>query len=337
MIYNSKLLYALVFLFSTQSFAGNHDGALSMFDVFFGNPNERSHARDREGDNRDVSSDNCSGYGGIIGEISGFFCHMEKDMGFTGPDAKTKVFGSMTVRAEIVKTPTSLTYNGISETYDHKAQVWVCAASCSITTNFNRAYYIIFSYSADGTVNKGFVLNSPGIFDGRAGTAMMIQYDLGTAAASNYVNVKAVFKDNIDTFKMDGRATKLANILKVNMIFSNGSSNIGRMAGVQDITAGKTKIYFENTAFAGNVNGTDGIADIDAAAQGAISSVDTGVCLVTGSSGSSSGASAGTGCSASAFSNFAASSGTVNAYTAAAVLMATGTAWNGMAANPSSI
>jgi len=316
-----------------------------VYDMVFGNPNQRKAIRDRNESN-DVGAESCNGYGGILGVINGFFCHMEKDMGITGVGSATKTFAgggsTVTVRAEVEAT--AVTINSIA--YTHLAKVWVCAASCSSVSNFSRAFYLAFSYNATTGINKGYGLINPGSFNStQTGSAMEIEYDIGSSTATQYVRGKAIFVDGASTYKSRILGERTSSSMKISVAMHDGTNGFRfAMSTTPDFSASKfMNMYYEGAGGAGS----NGFFTLDAAGTNGIGTPATGNGLCTSGveSGSSMSVSsvASSNCSALSFLAFDYASANTSAagglylnsgsYTAASILGA----WQSMAANPSSI
>ncbi len=325
----------IVAIFSWLPFDQAHAdgrGGHGFFEMLFGSPDSRGKLNDRGSDrSKEVR---CDDYDGVMGQVNGFFCHMEKDLGLTGIGSKTKVFGSFTVHAEISPVATVI-FGGVSYNYAYEAKVWVCQSGCTNPANFARAYYLAFSSSPDGTINKGFVLNSPGVFEGDAGSGMLIHYDLGANTTTRFVRTKALFIHSSRTFRMDAYGEKTATTLKLNVVGNDGTNGFRyALSTTPDFATKYFNMYFEQTAASGA-----GTAALDASGTGAIAT-SAGLCTQGTESGSalSPMAVSSSNCSALTFNPFANTSATVSSYTAAGILASDASnAWNGMAANPAAI
>lgn len=316
---------------ATDAGAGN-----SFYEMFFGNPDQRKSSRgNKEGAN--VGNEACDGYGGLIGGINGFFCHMEKDMGITGPGSATKTFGTSKVHAEITKTAT--TVNGV--TYAYVGDVWVCRspADCTQTANFSRMYFIAFSYDKVNGINKGYALTVPGIMQGNTNDAMEIIYDIGKASATQTISSRAVFVNGSNTFRMRALGQKTTTAFQMNVVGYDGTNGFRfAMAGAPPSTTVASNyynMYYEGSGGAG----TSGFYAVDTSAL-TTPVTGNGLCELAVESGSTTTmTSGGTNCSAMAFQAFdyyaLTASGTPNAQalTAAGIL---GT-WQGMATNPTAL
>lgn len=335
----------IIFTVAPEVYAQDASAGTSIYDMVFGNPNQRKATRERN-DSNDVGAESCDGYGGILGVINGFFCHMEKDMGITGVGSATKTFadtgGNMSVRAEV--TLTSTTINSV--TYSYLAKVWVCSASCTSTSSFSRAFYLAFSYDTAAGVNKGYGLVSPGSFNSnQTGSAMEIEYDIGSSTATQFVRGKAIFVNNGNTFKTRILGEKSSTSLKVSVAMHNGTNGY-RFA--MSTTPGFSDSKYMNMYYEGSGGaGSNGFYSLDAAGTNGIGTAATGNGLCT--SGVESGTSmstssvAASNCSALSFLAFDYASANTSAaggaylnsgsFTAAGIL---GT-WQSMTVNPTSI
>ncbi len=337
------VLNVLLATFANQAHAVNGDGGIQFYEMVFGNPSQRNASRGHK-DSHEVGNEACEGYGGLIGDINGFFCHMEKDMGITSPGSRTKSLGGLRVRAEILKVPTTI--GGV--TYAYTGSVWVCkssSADCTLTTNFARAYYIAFSYDPLAGVNKGYALSDPGIFNGPGGNASEIIYDVGSASANQSVSGKMVFTDSGSgsTFKMRVVGQRTATAFQLNLAAFNTGASAGfryAMAGTPPSAAGGARIY--NMYYEGSGgSGTNGFYALDAAGLAA-PATGNGFCGSVNETGTSSLVTASAGnCATNAFGAFdftaltasSALSTSAQGLSAASIIGA----WQGMAANPSAL
>lgn len=325
-------------LFPSVSLAQDATGGNSFYEMVFGNPDQRNRARDGK-DGASVGSESCDGYGGIIGGINSFFCHMEKDMGITGPGGSTKDFGSVKVRAEIAASSTTIN----SVTYDYVGSVWICdtgSLNCALTTNFSRAYYIAFSYNNATGVNRGYALTVPGIFDGNTNDALEIVYDIGTSSSPQTIVATAVFVSGSDTFKMRVNGSRTSSGFQLNLSGHNGSTGFRfAMSGAPPSVSGGANYY--NMYYEGNGgSGSNGFYSVDNAGLAA-PATGNGMCVTaieTGSSTSMTAANS-SNCSSYSFAAFSyyalTASGSPNAQgLSAATILGS---WQGMAANPTSL
>jgi len=319
----------------SRAHADGHDGE-GFYEMLFGSPDSRNKLHDRADKRENESS--CDEYDGIMGSVNGFFCHMEKDLEIKGVGSKTKVFGNLTVHAEV--TPVGVVvFGGVTYNYAFEAKVWVCQSNCTVLTNFKRAYYIAFSYAQDGTINKGFVLNEPGVFDGSPGSGLLIHYDLGSSTAVQFVRAKAIFTHGgLPPTKMDAYGEKTSSSVKLNVAGVDGSSAGAGFRYALSTSAGIDQkffnMYFESAAASGS-----GTAALDAAALNPIAT-SAGFCSQGDERGSTlSPLARSTGsCSALAFNPFKIVSTSVSAYTAASVLASdSANAWNAMTTAPSAL
>lgn len=339
-IKKSLLVTAVIALAApTVAMAQTATSGAVFYDMVFGNPNIRKAVKDRN-DRNDLRAESCESYsdGSLLNIVNNFFCHMEKDMGIKGVGSVTKTFAppgqsGMTVRAEIAQT--AVTINSVS--YDYQGKVWVCSASCTSAANFNRAFYIAFSYNTGSGINKGYVLTSPGSFNSsQSGSAMEIEYDIGSGTVTQSVKAKAVFVHSSATHKMRALGQKTSSSVKVNVAFHDGTN--GRrfaMATSPGFTANKYfNMYFEGSGG----GGTNGFYSLDAAGIAA-PSTSNGFCVSAAETGTALAPTSVTASNCSSLS-FLAFDHTSNGaapkvidFTASSIL---GT-WQGMSANPSSI
>lgn len=327
------VVLALICSAPLAAFAVDGSGGNQFYEMVFGNPDQRKQSRDKSKDGANVGSEACDGYGGLIGGINGFFCHMEKTMGITGVGGATKTFGNFKVRAEIALASTTIN----SVTYTHTGSVWFCTSSCTVASSFNRFYFIAFTYDKAAGVNKGYALNIPGMMDGNVNDAMEIIYDLGSASASQTVSGKGVFTNSGTSHKMRVTGTKTSTSFKMNVAMHNGTNGFRfAMSGAPPTTTSNYyNMYYEATGG----TGSGGYYSLDTAALSAIAT-GNGSCQLAVESGTSTQfTSGGSNCSALSFQAFdyysltASGSPSVQGLTASGIL---GT-WQGMAANPSSI
>ncbi|MEK7358490.1 MAG: hypothetical protein AAB250_18745, partial [Bdellovibrionota bacterium] len=201
-------------------------------------------------DGANVGSESCDGYGGLIGGINSFFCHMEKDMGITGVGGATKTFGSYKVRAEIAQTSTTIN----SVTYDYTGSVWICSSSCTVASNFSRFYFIAFSFDKAAGINKGYALNIPGMFEGNTSDAMEIVYDLGTASSSQSIEGKGIFTNGGTAHKMRVKGVKTSTSFKMNVAMHDGTNGFRfAMSGAPpSTTSNYYNMYYEATGGSGS-------------------------------------------------------------------------------------
>ncbi len=318
--------------------ATDGSGGIQFYEMLFGGPDQRKESRNSESEGTTVEVEACGGYGGIIGGINGFFCHMEKDMGIVGPGAATKTFGAFKVHAEIVKTPTTVN----SVVYDYVGSVWMCviaSADCTKVANFNRMYYIAFSYGKTTGVNKGYALNVPGIMNGNNSDAMEIIYDLGSATVNQTIKAKASFTQGLKTYTMRALGSKTTTNMQLNMSFYDGTNGFRFAMSGAPPSATATSNYYNMYYEAAGGSGSGGFYALDTAGLAAPATAN-GSCLVAVESGTSTTTSSGgsncTSLSFGAFDYYAATaSGPLSAQslTSSSIL---GT-WQGMAANPSAL
>jgi hypothetical protein len=317
---------------ATDGSSGN-----SFFEMVFGNPDQRSQSRHNQ-DSDDVGSEACEGYGGLIGGINSFFCHMEKDMGITGPGSATRTFAQFKIRAEIALAQTTI--NSVS--YNYTGSVWVCdssAANCSLTANFSRMYYIAFSYDKTSGINKGYALTVPGSMNGHASDAMEIIYDLGSASATQSIQAKATFSNGGSTFNMRVTGVKTATSFKLNVVSFDGVNGTRFAASGTPATKTSAANYYNMYYEGSGGTGTNGFYTIDAAALAAPSTAN-GMCVLSSEHGSTANmANAGGSCGSLGFQAFdyyaltASGSPSAQGLTAASIL---GT-WQGMPLHPSAL
>lgn len=315
--------------------ATDGSGGIGFYEMVFGDPDQRNLSRS-SADGTNVADEPCDTYGGVLGGINSFFCHMEKDMGIRGVGSTTKTFGTMVIHAEIVLS--SVTISGV--TYDHQAEVWVCDSSsldCTQTANFSRFDYVAFSFDKASGVNKGYAESSPNGLPGGQTGASQITYDVGSGTANQSISAKLNFSDGSNTYDMRVLAYKSSTGFQVNVVGYGASAGFRfAMSGAPPSMSGGTNyynMYFEATGG----SGTSGFYTLEAAGLAA-PATNHGMCILASESGSSTGvASGGSNCSSYAFAAFDtySASGSPNAqsFTVNGIL---GT-WQGMAAHLSAI
>jgi hypothetical protein len=308
------------------------------YEMVFGDPQQRELSRGSE-DGVEVGSENCDGYGGLIGAVNSFFCHMEKDMGITGVGSVTKVFGSYKVHAEIALSSTTIN----SVTYDYVGSVWVCdtgSADCTNVANYNRFYFIAFTFDKTAGINKGYVLNVPGLLQGDSSGAMEIVYDLGSASATQTIQGKTIFTNSGTSYNMRVLGAKTSSLFQMNVVGYGGASPAGfrfAMSGAPPSTEGGVNYY--NMYYEGSGGtGSGGFYTLDAAGLSA-PATSGGMCVSADESGATTDmtAASSANCSSFAFQAFdyyaATSTPSCQALTASSIL---GT-WQSMAAHPSAL
>jgi hypothetical protein len=312
---------------------------MGFYEMVFGDPDQRRLSRaNAEGTN--VSVEACDDYGGVLGGINGFFCHMEKDMGIRGPGAATKSFAGLVIHAEILKTATTIG----SVTYDYQAEVWICNAqvnNCALLTNFNRFDYVAFSYDAAAGVNKGYALSSPNALISAGTGASEIIYDVGSASASQSVAAKLNFTDpNSVTYDMRVLGTKTASAFTMNVVGYDSTHASGfrfAMSGAPPSANGGNNyynMYFEDASGIGS----NGYYSLDVAGVSAPAQAN-GYCALASEQGSATGIQSATGhCTGynfAPFDTYSLAGHTPNAqgFTANGIL----NTWQGMSAHPSAL
>ena len=345
MLKNTTLLLITLFgALPLNSYAADGTDGIRFYEMIFGNPDQRSASRNNE-DSHSLRGEACEGYGGLLGGINSFFCHMEKDMGITGPGSVTKSFGTMIVHAEIIAN--SVTINTVQ--YSSQGKVWVCNTQVNSDCMTNRlhyapAYYIAFTFDRIAGINKGYALSDPGIFQGVTGNASEIIYDIGSTNQNQALSGKVVYTSGTETFKMRVLGTKTTSSFQLNLsAFSSGASGGFRfaMAGSppasSSTTANVYNLYYENASGAGS----NGNYVTDAALLTAPPTAN-GYCVSANESGSSTTVAPAAGsCATKAFAAFdfnaltASGAGSPNAQAmSAATILGS---WQGMPANPSSL
>lgn len=227
--------------------ADGQDGYGNIFNHFFGEAKTRenqSNCEELDGPKQ-----------GIIGIVNSFFCHMEKDMGITGPtDGVTKPFGKMIVRAAIKENIGGIVANG--DTYDYEGLVWTCNLSekvtCTNPVEFGRAFYIAWSFNEDQTINRGHVIVDPGTFEdqGSGKSAIKITYDLGLASPARKISARVLLPYHTGPggtlgFNMRAEAKLVNNLITVAVVESE-SATANRFAGQIDEITGIGAAYFES-------------------------------------------------------------------------------------------
>ena len=317
------------------------DAGKGNLEMLFGSPDSRKKLKDHN-DTGSVTREACDGYDGMLGIVNGFFCHMEKDMGIRGLGKSTKVFGTTTVRAEVTAGG-SVLLGGVTTAYDYTANVWVCNSACGSLSSYVQAFHIVFSYKADGTVNKGFLIHRPGVFDNSgASNGMQIQYDIGSSTSIQTVSGKMIFANSGKTFKMRAVGEKTATTLKMNVNAHDGTNGFRYALSTGPQVALSVAKFFNLYAEGSTYSGM-GVAALGAGAQAAIAS-SAGACFSATDSGSTHSfvAAGASNCSALNFLAFDFDNATVSAYSnsgagANNVLRTDTLDWNGMPANPAAI
>jgi hypothetical protein len=308
---------------SPSAFAGG-DGFASMFTSFFGTEKGKAAMQNCDQNGADAS---------IISGVNSFFCHMEKDMGMTGVGSVTKSITSdghtMSVHAEITGGAGGASIAANGTTYDYLANVWVCTSGCTNASNFNRVISLAFSYVADKTINKGFMVQDSGAFQGSAGTsAMTLSYDVGSSTTNKIIVAKFVndFGGQVQKARFDG--AKSGNTMTVTGLMVQGASattaNSMRFSAKIDTVADTASAYFEANGASGTGAATPQL--------GASSDSPTPMCLSrTRSATDFDYKSAGGSCTVAAFPSDTLT--VVGGYTAAGLAV-----WNAaMQSHPSSI
>lgn len=229
--------------------ADGQDGYETIFNYFFGDHQTREHqanCQDTDGPKQ-----------GVLGIVNSFFCHMENDMGVTQPtDSVTKIFGKMVVHASITGAQGANNVAANNVHYDYEGLVWVCTLSDSVTCTdpkqFNRAFYIAWSFNDDRTINKGYVLVDPSSFNPKAqvGTAAMrLVYDIGLATSHQTISARVLLPfekgpGGAQGFSMRAEATLDNNVITVAAVESEGSSG-RRFAGQIDQQSNIGGAYYE--------------------------------------------------------------------------------------------
>ncbi len=332
---------ALGLSFSGHVAKADSDAGKANLEMLFGSPDSRKKLKDHN-DTGSVTKEACDGYDGLLGIVNGFFCHMEKDMGITGLGKVTKTFGTTSVRAEVTAGG-SVTLGGITTAYDYTANVWVCNSACTTASAYVQAFHIVFSYKPDGTINKGFLIHRPGVFDNTgSANGMQIQYDIGSATANQSVNGKMIFSNSGKTFKMRAMGVKSASGLKMNINGHDGTNGFRFALSTTPAIATSAAKYFNIYAEGPTYTGVGSYA-LGAAAQAAIPTSNGG-CFSATDSGSTQAfvAAAASNCSSLGLNAFDIDNATVAAFTnsgatASNILQSDTGAWNGMPVNPSSI
>ena len=335
---------------SARAFATDGSAGLNQFyQLLFGTPDQENAAINNDGVH-DVTQENCDGYGGVIGVVDSFFCHMEQDMGITSLGSYTNTYGNYQIHAEFTQTPLSIA----GHLYAYQGEVWACnttTSNCSQTSNYQQAYYIAFTNDPGGGVNDGYLITEPGVFSGQTGTAMQISYDVGSSQPNQYVNVQAIFQNASDTYSMWASGQKTATNVQLNLASYDSTNGGVRFALSTTPDIGDTKyfnLYFENSSGATTCSSSsNGYCSTDNSAFGISTAPATGdgLCIYSTDAGSSvadsvvSASSCG-GLPFLTFSDYALTAdGTpsAQALTQSTILSSPGSAWNGMPATPSSL
>jgi hypothetical protein len=97
----------------------------------------------------------------------------------TGPDGLTFTgTGGGTMHAVVTQ---AVTVNSVA--YDFEAKVWDCQGSCSAASAFAPKFYLAWTVSDDGTVNKG-----TGAFQWASGAGgMSLVYDVGSSTTKQFI------------------------------------------------------------------------------------------------------------------------------------------------------
>lgn len=344
---------AMILVFGLPASATDGSAGLNQYYQFlFGTPDQENAAISDDGVH-DVSQENCDGYGGVVGVVNSFFCHMEKDMGITALGSFTKTYGNYQIHAEFSLSPVTINSHG----YAYQGFVWECdttSADCSQTSNFQRAYYIAFSNDPGGGVNDGFLITEPGLFTGQSGTALQLQYDVGSTTPNPFVQVESVFVNGTDTYSLWAYGVKSATNMQLDLAAYDTTASQGyRFALSSTPDFGDTKnfnVYYEDPSGAATCSAaSNGYCSTDNAGISTAPAITNGLCINASDTGStiSDNVVSQSNCGALSFLQFSdyalTSSGTPNAQslTQQTVLEVTAgtisTEWNGMPATPSSL
>lgn len=225
------------------AYADGGDGFGQVFNVLFGSRDAKQKLQTCE----DGGSNS-----GLIGVVNSFFCHMEKDMGITGPTSGvTKVFndsgGAMSVRAQIIAG--DVVISGV--TYSHQARVWVCTTGCTLAANFARAIYIAFSYDKDALVNKGYLLMEPDRFDGGSSSALKLIYNVGESVGTKTIVAHGKFSDGATTIRMYADGSKSSNVTSITVLMHDSTNGGMRVAARVNESSNVGGVYFEAPVGAG--------------------------------------------------------------------------------------
>ena len=324
---------------AVEATAGN-----SFFELLFGTPDQENAAVENSTSNN-AATENCSAYGGVVGAVDTFFCHMEQDMGITGPGAATKIYGNIEVHAEIVKTTTTIG----ATTYDYQGEVWVCDTStsdCTQTANYSRAYYIAYNFDQTSGVNQGFMLTDPGAVSGSPGSmALQVSYDLGSNVSTKTISMETTFLSGTTTYNMWAKGQKTSTLMQVDVASYDSTDGGVRFAVSTAPGINITKYY--NMYYEGSAgSGTGGYYSTDYAGITSAPPTANGLCVQADDAGSSLSSTTVTSSNCSSlpfmtFDDFSLSAdGSPNVETLSTTSILTpsgGTLWNGMAANPSSL
>ncbi len=282
----STLLIAalIVGLASPAAKADDSAGFANVFKSFFGSAS----------DNRELKScANLSGHlASPMGRVNAFFCRMEKEFGLTqvpttaNPVSVTKTFDvDRKIHVEMVGQAGAAgqvapgfnddgTVNA-SMGYDYLAKVWFCkpngAVTCASPADFNLGIAIAFSYAADGTLNKGYMLQEPGAVNLSATGSFMIQYNMSSVATKRSMVAKHIDssgnKYNVSAYR---DSANLLSAALVNLL--NAAPNANRFSGKVNLVSGTASALYDQplsssvSVVAGSAGtcytrGDDGIGD----------------------------------------------------------------------------
>ena len=248
--------------------ADNGAGFKLAYGLFFGKQSE-------ENDSKSCANMDSGGGGSVLQSVNAFFCQLEKRFGITqaptsgGQISVTKTYSGRTVHIEIVgqagggaQSAAGFNDDGSANStvgYDYLAKVWVCKASgtvlCTNVTDFTPALAIAYSYSADGTLSKGNMLQDPSAREGLGGgAALSIVYNTGSGATKKSISVKHLFK-NGDKMRIDGASA--SGILDVQMVHDQSSAARRFTAKVNTLTSDAAAGFAQGIALSDNTTAAD--------------------------------------------------------------------------------
>lgn len=259
---NSKLLMTalIVGLASSASSVAKADdstGFANVFKVFFGSAS----------DTRELKScANISGHATTpMGRVNAFFCRMEKEFGLTqvpttaNPISVTKTFdvdrkihvemvGQAGAAAQVAPGFNDDGTSNPSMGYDYLAKVWFCkpngAVTCVNPVDFTLGIAIAFSYSADGTLNKGYMLQEPGAINLSATGAFMIQYNMSSLATKRSMLAKHI-DSNGNKFNVTANRDSASLLSAALVNLQNAAPNASRFSGKVNLVSGVASALYD--------------------------------------------------------------------------------------------
>ena len=218
------LLLAATFFCPNLSYADNISALSSFYNFFWGTQSERLAIKNCTASFSDSNL-------GIFGYTNLFFCELEK-LGLNAPTSATgKTIGYMAgttptyLQAIVSGSAGGGAYSSGSDTYDFEVKIWACAAAttwnfsligttpawgvfestytegsiftvdCTQNTNFDQYLYMLFSYSADHSINKGVMVQNQQAFYSSplpGGSWVNLNWDLGTSSTNKFSTYKYV-------------------------------------------------------------------------------------------------------------------------------------------------